>query len=432
MRFVTAVFSVGLLVAIAGCNSTRWGFLRNPEHNGTAKPPEGVQSVESLVAYLNNNAGRINTIQANSLDITATMGDRINLTGKLVAQKPDGFRMSINGPLGGIQFADLGSNRDEFWFWIKGPIGQPQPQYYCSYKDLDKGVRFMPVPFQPQWILETLGLGPYGPPEHYTLEHDDQNLRLIEKARSPQGITVRKVIVMKRRAMKAPEPQVTHYLLIDDLTNKEICSAHIAQVMVDAKTGAVVPKKLDLNWRERNATLSILLDRVAVNVGLPETAFVRRPMVGVQSYNLARSAGQRAPAHRRLRPAAVTGLRLAPAYHGKGNMPIPHGKRALNVNGISLSHDHQPRQHARGHADRRPQSGPQHRMVVEAAAQRIRRAPSAVCRRSSLNCRNRKWRCASRIFCASVQSRASCSRGSSLIALNTSGVISRWARATAR
>jgi hypothetical protein len=292
MRFVTAVFGVGL-IAIAGCNSTRWGHLKSPETGGgAARPPDGqVQSVEMLVAYLNNNAGRIHTIQADSIDVTASMAGEQppNLRGKLVATKPDGFRMSLNGPVGLMQVADLGSNRDEFWFWIKGPIGQPAPQYYCRYKDLDKGVAFMPVPFQPQWIMETLGLGPYGPPERYKLEYDDQTLRLVEKTRSPQGIVVRKVIVMKRRAAKAlaGEPQVTHYLLIDDLTNKEICSAHIAQVMVDPTTGAVLPKKLDLVWRERNATLSITMERVAVNGTVPEQAFVRRPMTGVQSVNLA-------------------------------------------------------------------------------------------------------------------------------------------------
>ncbi len=292
MRFVTAAVGMSLLVSVAGCNSTRWNFLRNPEStNATTRAPEGVQSVESIVAYLNNNAGRIDTIQANSLDVTASMpgAGTINLRGKMVTKKPDGFRMSLDGPLGFAQVADLGSNRDEFWFWFKGPVGQPAPpQYYCSYKDLEKGIPFMPVPFQPQWVMETLGLGPYGPPERYKLEYDDQTLKLVEKARSPQGIGVRKVIVMKRRPTNAPEPQVTHYLLIDDLTNKEICSAHITQVTVDRGTGAVLPRKLELNWRERNATLSILLDRLAVNVALPEQAFVRRPMSGVQSYNLAR------------------------------------------------------------------------------------------------------------------------------------------------
>jgi hypothetical protein len=295
MRHVTLVLGLGLLLSgVAGCNSTRWNFLRTSDNNGTVKTPDGkVQSVESIVAYLNANAGLVKTIQASSLDVTATQdGQPINLRGKMVAERPRGLRMSLQGPLGLTQVADLGSNNDEFWFWVKGPIGQPaQPQYYCSYKDLEKGVRFMPVPFQPEWVMETLGLGPYGPPERYQLDYDEHTLRLTEKARTPQGIVVRKVIVMRRHETKVPEPQVTHYLLIDDLTNKEICSAHITQTMVvtiDTKSSAILPKKIDLHWRQQNATLSILMDKVAVNVALPPQSFVRQPLSGVQSYNLAR------------------------------------------------------------------------------------------------------------------------------------------------
>jgi hypothetical protein len=298
MRHVMAVLGIGLFVAaVAGCNSTRLGFLKPPENNNPVKPGTDVRtpSVASLVDYLNENASRIKTLQAPSLDVTASQdGQRINLRGKMVAERPRGFRMSLDGPLGFSQVADLGSNNDEFWFWIKGPLGQPAPpQYYCSYRDLEKGVAFMPLPFQPEWIMESLGLGPYGPADRYQIESDEQALRLVEKARSPQGNVVRKVIVMKRRETKAPDPQVTHYLLIDDATGKEICSVNITQTMVDPATGAILAKRLDLNWRQQNASLSIILDRVLVNGQLPSAdVFVRRPLNGVQTYNLARGPAE--------------------------------------------------------------------------------------------------------------------------------------------
>src|SRR5207249_12195775 len=62
-------------------------------------------------------------------------------------------------------------NDQEFWFWVKH-ADMPQ-QFYCAYKDLEEGqVRVMPLPIQPSWIMETLGMGPYGPAEKYTLESD--------------------------------------------------------------------------------------------------------------------------------------------------------------------------------------------------------------------------------------------------------------------
>jgi hypothetical protein len=282
----------GLLVIVAvGCNSTRWNFL--DKSNNSAEPDNGkVQSVASLVEYLNENAGRVKSIQVNALDVTCSQGSasRINLHGKMVAEKPRGFRMSLDGPLGFAQVADLGSNNEEFWFWLKAAPGQKEIpyQYFCSYKDLEKGVAFMPIPFQPEWIMEALGLGPYGPAERYQLEHDAQTLRLVEDSRSPQGTAVRKVIVMKRKRTTVPDPQITHFLLIDKATNKEICSAHITQTMTDPTTGAILPRKIDLSWPKENATLSLIIDRATVNVALPTTAFVRQPLNGVQTFNLAR------------------------------------------------------------------------------------------------------------------------------------------------
>jgi hypothetical protein len=293
MRHLTAIFGLGLLLAVAaGCNSTRWNFLKPNDNSAVPRADDDgkVQTLASVVAYMNENAERVKSLQVTSLDVTCTQGvQRLNLHGKMVAEKPRGFRMSLDGPLGVSQVADLGSNNDEFWFWIKAQPGQTQVpyQYYCSYKDLEKGVAFMPIPFQPEWIMEALGLGPY-PLERYKLEHDEQTLRLVEDSTSPQGKAIRKVIVMKRRPTKAPDPQVTHYLLIDRATNKEICSAHITQTMVDPTTGAILPRKLDLNWRLENATLSLVIDRAAVNVQLPPAAFVRQPLPGVQTFNIAR------------------------------------------------------------------------------------------------------------------------------------------------
>ncbi len=299
MRPFRPALGLALLAALvglaAGCNSMRFNFARPGEHPESGKPaPPGTPSVAGVVAYLNDNARRVETLQVTSLEVTAAQGaERINLRGKMVAHKPRGFRMSLDGPLGFTQVADLGSNDKEFWFWIKAAPGSKQVpyQYYCSYQDLERGVQFLPIPFQPEWLMEVLGLGPYGPPERYQIERDDKTptLRLVERTRSPQGGAVRKVIVMKARETRAPEPQVTHHLLIDDATNREICSAVITQTMIDPATGAILPRKLDLNWRQENATLSLFIDKAAVNVPLQPQAFVRTPLKGVQSFNLATS-----------------------------------------------------------------------------------------------------------------------------------------------
>ena len=96
------------------------------------------------------------------------------------------YGADLTGTLIGKEEVQLSSNDQEFWYWIK----QSKPPYlfHCSYQDLAEGkVRQMPFPFQPDWLMEALGMGEYGPPENYQLRAGQSTLELVENTRSPQG-----------------------------------------------------------------------------------------------------------------------------------------------------------------------------------------------------------------------------------------------------
>jgi hypothetical protein len=258
-------------------------MVKGPEKN--APPPAGLPTVAQLVDYLNDNAQRVQNISTDDMWLTCTAdGQSFDLRGKLRAQKPRNFRMSADTL--GSQVVDLGSNDQEFWYWIS----KAKPPYvYCAYKDLQEGkVRNMPFPFQPDWIMESFGLGPYGPPEKYQLEYDAETIKLVEKTRSPQGAPVRKVIVCRRRPAQPPQPQVMAYLLVDDTSGKEICSAHVTEVAVDRQTGATLPRRLELRWPSERFKLGMKIDSMTVNPQLPPRIFVREPRQGVAPFDLAR------------------------------------------------------------------------------------------------------------------------------------------------
>ena len=292
MRIFAGILGLAALAAGSGCNSTRWNFI-NPERaaggNKGSAPGAAPLPAASYVNYLNDNAGRVQSVQVNDLVITAKQGLKpgMDVLGKMVTEKPRNFRMKAT--VFGSDAVDLGSNSEEFWFWISK--NEPPYQFYCSYKDLnERALPNLPMPFQPEWVMEAMGLGPYGPAEKYQVEADADTVRLVERARSPQGQPVRKVIVMKRREVRTDlgQPQVTAFLLVDDATGKEIVSAHVLDVTVDRATGAVVPKRLELRWPAQRTTLTLRMDGLVVNSAVPQTAFVRQPLNGVPSYNLAR------------------------------------------------------------------------------------------------------------------------------------------------
>ena len=266
----TNICLVLLILASTGCESTRWNFLKPGSGNDVAasrqaRRPDGREPYRrtSTKTPAASQSVRFDDV---SVDATMNVGtanaQSIGLSGVILAEKPRNFRMKAG--LLGKDEADIGSNGQEFWFWI---ARNPEPrQYYCAYKDLEEGrVQQMPLPIQPEWVMESLGMGQYGPAEKYQLEldKDGKMLRLIEKARSPSGQPVRKVIVMHRKPMVEPQPQVTAYLLLDDATGNEICSAHITAIKVDH--GVNVPYKMELRMPAQKMKMALKLDRRTVN-----------------------------------------------------------------------------------------------------------------------------------------------------------------------
>jgi hypothetical protein len=279
---------LALLLIVPGCNSTRLNWLRpEPATKAAPAPDTAPLSVARIVDYLNANAARVQSLDVTELDVTCSAGiQSFGLRGHIMTEKPRNFRMKAK-----VAFSDavdIGSNRDEFWFWIAK--NQPPYQFYCPYKDLAEARR-LPMPFQPDWVMETLGLGEYGPADRYLpLEQQGDTLRLVERMRSPQGMSVRKVIVMKRHEVSFPSPQVLAYMLLDDATGKELCSAHIYEVQkVNTNQGqALLPRRVELKIPADRVSLKMILDGVEVNKTLPQQAFLRPRLNGIDSYNLAR------------------------------------------------------------------------------------------------------------------------------------------------
>jgi hypothetical protein len=287
VRYIAFGCALGVVVLIAGCNT--FGFLRPPPPSaGGGGSAVDVPSKEALVEYLNNNAQRVQTLRCDDLDMTCSMGiQTVGLRGKMMCQRPRNFRMSADH--WGKTEVEVGSNEEEFWYWLRH--GDPY-QVHCSYKDLKAGkVQRLPFPFQPEWVIETLGLGVYGPADRYELDtRDPETLRLIERTTSPQGKAVRKVIVFRRRTAREREAQITDYLLLDEATEKEICAAHISQIQVDRNTGAILPYRLDLKWPEMKLRMAMKLDSLGINPNPPidpAVAFHRRPLSGVPGFDLA-------------------------------------------------------------------------------------------------------------------------------------------------
>lgn len=279
-----AGFAAALLTT--GCPP---GNLRNPPFQG--RGPAETPKADQLVKYLNDNSARLQSVECRDLIIDAQQGSQpVGLTGMMVCQKPRNFR--LNGIVVGKPAVDLGSNNDEFWWWIS----QSQPPYlfHCSYQDLASGKARMPFPFQPEWVMEALGMGTYDPSGEYEVQTTQTAIQLVLKTRSPQGQPIRKVTVFNRQPSRSGQPGVSAYLL-QDANGKEICSATVSEVQYDQGSGAVVPRTVQLVWPEQQIKLKLKLATVQVNANVGDRAarlFGRPQLPNIQSFDLARGLDQ--------------------------------------------------------------------------------------------------------------------------------------------
>jgi hypothetical protein len=299
MNYSLRAFGIGLLLLATGCQDTKWAFLRSSRDT---PPVAGDRPTEAkLVAYLNYNADRIQSLQVNELELEGRQGLQAipGLDGWLMCRKPGDFRMRADVAAVGKTMVDIGSNDQEFWYWI----AKNNPPYlvHCSYTDLRSGTVKLPFPFQPQWVMETLGMGHYDPAGAYQLVEKGKTYRLTQEATGSQGQRVRKTIVFNRDGGNYP---VLEHIL-EDAQGKELCTAHIYNAQYLPAAGVTVPHQVSLRWKEQNLELTLKLNKVTVNQEFNQeravSLFTRPTMNGVQSFDLARGldsgyGGQISPA----------------------------------------------------------------------------------------------------------------------------------------
>lgn len=274
-----------VLPFLAGCSLTPINRDRNhtpPQANLNQKP-----DAPALVNYLNQNAQRVQNIRA-KVDIDCKQGKQpIGLGGNLACQKPRDFR--LKAAVLGKPAVDIGSNNDEFWYWISQ--AQPPYIYHCSYRDLSSGKVEVPFPFHPDMVVAALGIMEYDTEAKYELKEFAKTVELIQDSTTPTGEKVKRITVFNKYNAAPGQPQVLGHVL-QDARGKPICRATIHKVEVDRATGATIPKSVTIEWPAQELSMKLYLSDVQTN-GLDKTVagrlFNRGDLTG-DSYDLAKRA----------------------------------------------------------------------------------------------------------------------------------------------
>jgi hypothetical protein len=283
-----------LFVPAAGCEWLRKTGLQ--KDNGTQTRGGSIENVSAnnLVEYLNRQAGHLTTVRYNDLSIDVSMGKERHTLGDstLICAKPRNFLL-VGGKKVTGDLIYIGSNEREFWMLTKRPL---QEQYvYCSHADFQQGAGQLPIPFDPEWALQALGMATYPAGLPYKVDTDQRAKvhTLSWDSTTPQGTPVRREIVLDPTDSQY-RPNIRQHRILD-ANNKLIGLAEVKEVATLPVAGGAfvkVPTRVVLEWPQQQAKMELRLGRPQINERLSDEhmadMFTRpQPDRGVNPINLA-------------------------------------------------------------------------------------------------------------------------------------------------
>jgi len=286
MRRLTTGLALAGTLLLCGCSTLN----RGPKADTTARHSrwDGRQPTSaSLVAYLNENSRQVQALRCEDVTLDCKAGSDSGAipTARLDCQKPRCFRLT--GRAVGQPVVDIGSNDQEFWYWI----GKADPRvFHCTHEAVARGGVRMPFPFQPDMVMCALGIAEYDPAKQYQVNVQPRTVELIEAVQSPAGKPLQKITIFQRAQATGHQPQVLGYMLRDQ-QGHEVCRATVTDVVHDARTGVELPRRIQFNWPAEKLEMKMKLDGLRVVPPEPDrlaSLYSRRNLASNPGFDLER------------------------------------------------------------------------------------------------------------------------------------------------
>jgi len=233
-----------------------------------------------LVAHLNANIDQINAWNCNHVKI-GLQGAAMampSVSARMTVERPRNFRLKAEAL--GQDVVDLGSNQERFWFWMKGEDGI----LTARHDQLAAAQKQLPLPFEPDWLIEALGVIPLDENEIEFEKHptepkqvffrrqrqapDGSPVELVSTVDTCQGVIVEHSLVNRRGTIIALAKMGEHE------RNKEVRSAWSGQPREDGPD-LVLPHQVVLSWPQAKLGLTIRMGAIEINPeSIPEQMFV--------------------------------------------------------------------------------------------------------------------------------------------------------------
>jgi len=269
-----------LLVALAsaslvagGCNI--FGPKKPVDNIPVSRSKIKEREASEFVDFLNRQSNALQTVRYEDVALSVKMpGQWVPRLprGLIVCGKPNSVRMTAAAAIGPNQL-DVGSNDREMWMYVKMA---ETPFVYCSHADFGKVQATLPVKFEPDWVLQALGMSNYDERKEYSLRVNerDRTYWLGYPETTSAGDEVYKITEIAADEAFGTRPQIKGHRVYAKDRKTLIAEAKIVKVAEqtvgsDQRTGGPivvqVPTEVSLEWPRENVRMELSLGGITVN-----------------------------------------------------------------------------------------------------------------------------------------------------------------------
>ncbi len=251
------------LALSSGCESMRHWITVGPRAAAEPCVLAADATADEIIDTLNDNITKLYAWRSTDVKITAKQaGVPMTFSAVMAVESPRKLRLVVNSLVGNE--VDLGSNPERFWFWMRR--GEPHGVMTATYEDVNDGKPMGPLPFQPDWLVEALGVIPITGADFTMHEqpHDPRTRRAIRRVAfvgdqvTPQGRTIKRTMLV----------DACHGVIVEhslrDASGRLLARAVLGNYQREAN-GVRMPHRIDLSWPDSGVELTMRIGNIEVN-----------------------------------------------------------------------------------------------------------------------------------------------------------------------
>jgi hypothetical protein len=256
------MLAMTLTLGLGGCRALNTGSL------APTPKPLAVRTfdLDKFVAEHNRNAERVQSLTAKPSIGVAGRVMRARADGRLALERPRNFKLELASM--GEKKADIGSNDEEFWFWVKND--KDTSIYWCNYSELDAST--LAITHQPDWIIEALGLRPITPDEAAQIRIRKGlvagTTALVFPATRSGGENYTRMMIVWTQSRRIKEHCIYAGNLQTLLAHAEVSKYKefdLPSSESDTRQTCYLPESIKLDWKRDQLSLDVALQEVKVN-----------------------------------------------------------------------------------------------------------------------------------------------------------------------